>query len=255
MELIIFILIALLGLCVGSFLNVVIYRTPIGMKLSYPPSHCTKCNHALRWFENIPLVSYLALGGKCRVCKNKISPRYFLVEFLNLVLWLGLALVYLKTEPVVMACYIIASSVLLVVAFIDFDHKFIPDRFQIILLLIGVVLTIFASDMLWSERLIGFFVGGGIMLLFYGLGYFMFKREAMGIGDIKLMAVCGLLVGWQNILLALFLGVIVGAVVLMIWKAFTKEVEFAFAPFLAFGIVAVMFFGKPIIDAYLTLLA
>ena len=254
MEIMIYILIAIFGLCVGSFLNVVIYRTPRQMSLSYPASHCPKCNNRLKWYDNIPLLSYLFLKGKCRVCKTNISPRYFLVELLNLVLWLGIALLYLKIDIVVMVCYLLAVSVLVVVAFIDQEHKFIPDRFQIVLLLLGIVLCVFGSDIAWHERLIGLAVGGGIMLLFYGLGFLLFKREAMGIGDIKLMAVCGLIVGWQNILLALFIGVLVGAILLPILKRTTKEIEFAFAPYLALGTIAVMFMGKPIIDAYLLLL-
>lgn len=254
MEVIIYVLIAMSGLCVGSFLNVVIYRTPQKMNLAYPASHCPTCQKPLKWFDNIPLFSYLMLGGRCRFCKTKISPRYFLVELLNCVLWLGFAFLLID-NPLVMVCFCIASSVLLVVAFIDIDHKFIPDRFQIILLLIGIVLAIFGTDMLWSDRLIGFFVGGGVMLLFYGLGYLLFRREAMGIGDIKLLAVCGLLVGWQNILLALVVGVIVGSVVLVIMKAKTGEAEFAFAPYLALGTLVTMFCGSTIIDAYLSLFA
>lgn len=253
MEIMIYILIALLGLCIGSFLNVVIYRTPREMSLSYPASHCPNCNSRLKWYDNIPLFSYLFLGGKCRVCKTKISPRYFVVELLNLCLWLGIALLYFKTDIVVMCCYLLAVSVLIVVAFIDIEHKFIPDRFQIILLLLGIVLCIFAGDMPWHERLIGFAVGGGVLALFYGLGYLLFKREAMGIGDIKLLAVSGLIVGWQNILLALFIGVVFGAVVLSILKARTKEVEFAFAPYLTLGTIAVMFCGEPLINLYMSL--
>lgn len=250
----VYILTLVLGLCVGSFLNVVIYRVPNGQSINFPPSHCPKCQAKLRWFDNIPVVSWLVLGGKCRSCKSPISPQYIIVELLNMLLWLVAIMLFWKTSIVLAICFALACSVLIVISFIDLKHKWIPDRFQIILLLIGIVVTIF-SPLGWHTHLIGFFVGGGVLLAFYGIGMLLFKREPLGIGDIKLMAVCGLILGWQGALLALFLGAIIGAVCCLIQRAVNKngEVEFAFAPYLALGTVISMFFGQNIIGFYLSL--
>ena len=248
---IIYILTAVLGLCVGSFLNVLIYRVPNAISINFPASHCTKCQTKLRWFDNIPVFSWLFLGGKCRYCKTSISPQYIIVELLNMLLWLVSVLLFWNVSIVLAVCASLACSVLLVIAFIDLKHKWIPDRFQIALLIIGVVFTIFGPQG-WTSHIIGFFVGGGVLFLFYGIGRLVFKREALGIGDIKLMAVCGLILGWQQVLLALFLGSIIGAVGCLIQRASNKnnEMEFAFAPYLALGSVIALFFGQDIINLY-----
>ena len=249
-----YILTLILGACVGSFLNVLIYRTPNNISIVAPASHCPNCKTPLKWLDNIPVLSWLFLGGKCRYCKAPISPRYIMVELLNVVMWLLSVLVFWKVSPLVSVASALTCSVLIIITFIDLEHKWIPDRFQIILLLIGIVVTIF-SPLGWHTHLIGFFVGGGVLLAFYGIGMLLFKREPLGIGDIKLMAVCGLILGWQGALLALFLGAIIGAVCCLIQRAVNKngEVEFAFAPYLALGTVISMFFGQNIIGFYLSL--
>ena len=154
MEIIICVLTALLGLCVGSFLNVVIYRVPNGMSIAMPPSHCPKCGYKLKWYDNIPVLSYLILGGKCRSCKEPISPRYTIVELLNMLLWLLFALSFHDNIFYLVVCCL-AASTLVVIAFIDLEHMLIFDRFQIIMLALGV-LAIFADpSVVWWERMIG----------------------------------------------------------------------------------------------------
>ena len=250
----VYLLTIILGLVVGSFLNVLIYRVPLGKNIAFPASHCPNCKAQLRWYDNIPVLSWLMLGGRCRYCKNPISPVYIIVEILNMLLWLVCVFVFWKTSIVLAVAFALISSILIVITFIDFKHKWIPDRFQIALLVLGVVVAIF-GPLGWQTHLIGLFVGGGILLAFYGIGRLVFKREALGIGDIKLMAVCGLILGWQGVILALILGSVVGAVSCLILRALSKtgEVEFAFAPYLALGTVIAMFFGQDIIGLYLSL--
>lgn len=247
---IIYIMTAILGLCVGSFLNVVIYRVPNNMSVVKPASHCPYCKSEIKWYDNIPILSYLILGGKCRNCKTHISIRYTLVEIGNAILWLLCLLCFYNQGIVLSVLMMIACSVLLVVACIDLEHMLIFDRFQIMLFVLGILACIFCIDMAYIERIIGFFVGGGIMLLFYGVGYLLFKKEALGIGDIKLMAVCGLLIGYKNIILAIFIGAIIGAVVLSILNRKEKNKEYPFAPFLCFGVLVALFVGNLIINVY-----
>ena len=255
MEIIICVLTALLGLCVGSFLNVVIYRVPNGMSIAMPPSHCPKCGYKLKWYDNIPVLSYLILGGKCRSCKEPISPRYTIVELLNMLLWLLFALSFHDNIFYLVVCCL-AASTLVVIAFIDLEHMLIFDRFQIIMLALGV-LAIFADpSVVWWERLIGFAAGGLLFFAFYGVAYLMYKQEGMGFGDVKLAAVCGLLLGWKNLIVMVLVASLVGSVVLLILKFARKDEskkEYPFAPFIALGTVVAMLVGNYIVQWYITL--
>ena len=167
---IIYILVAVLGLCVGSFLNVVIYRVPNKMSIAFPNSHCPNCKEPIKWYDNIPLFSYIFLRGKCRHCNERISIKYPFVELLNAIMWVLCLYVFYRFGAVVYISFMIVSSILIVISFIDFEHMIILDRFQIMLLIIGVVLCVFGTDLNFADRLIGFAVGGLVMALFYGLG-------------------------------------------------------------------------------------
>lgn len=253
MMAVVYIFVAIVGLCVGSFLNVLIYRVPNEISIIKPDSHCPICKNKLKWWHNIPVFSWLFLGGRCGFCRAPISPRYILVEILNMVLWLACALLFWKVNIVLAIALMLACSVLIVIAFVDIEHKFIPDRFQIALLILGILCAIFDPVWGWASHVIGAFVGGGVLLAFYGLGYLIYKKEAMGFGDVKLMAVCGLILGWQCALVALFFGAILGAVGCLLMRAISKKdnVEYAFAPYLALGVVLAIFFGGDIITGYL----
>ncbi|MBR3790898.1 MAG: prepilin peptidase [Clostridia bacterium] len=255
MMAIVYIFVAILGLCVGSFLNVLIYRVPNQMSIIKPDSHCPNCKKKLKWWHNIPVLSWLCLGGRCAYCRTPISPRYIMVEILNMVLWLGCALVFWKINIVLATSMMIGCSILITIAFIDFEHKYIPDRFQIALLIVGILCAIFDPVWGWASHVIGLFVGGGVLLLFYGLGFLLYKKEALGFGDVKLMAVCGLILGWQSVLVALFFGAILGAIGCLIMRAISKDGarEYAFAPYLALGVILAMFFGADIVAIYLGL--
>ena len=155
MDAIIYTLVAILGLCVGSFLNVVIYRVPEGMSVAFPSSHCPKCGYNLRWYDNIPILSYLILGGKCRKCREHISIRYTLVEIANMLLWLLSAILFWK-ESIVYACVaMIASSVLICIFFIDLEHMLIFNRFTLTIVALGLVAMFFDSYTTILDHVIG----------------------------------------------------------------------------------------------------
>ncbi len=247
------ILAGVVGLCVGSFLNVVIYRVPLGMSLATPPSHCPKCNYQLKWYDNIPVLSYCLLGGKCRKCKEPISFRYTAVEIANMLLWL-LAAFFYRENVVYMGIAMLTSSVAICIFFIDIEHMIIPDRFQIILGILGV-LSIFVDKMwVWYDHLIGAAVG---FASFYAIGFLVGKavgREALGGGDIKLAAVSGLLLGWEKFLLMMLLSSISASIVMTVKRRKKGEVEVPFGPFLSAGLLISLFVGDILIDGYLSLL-
>ena len=257
-----YVLAGLFGVCVGSFLNVVIYRVPLGMRLDKPSSHCTTCDYELRWYDNIPVISYMMLGGRCRKCRQRISFRYTAVEIANMLLWL--LSVYLfwdagDTSAIVFTVMAaLCSSVLICVFFIDLEHMLVFDRFVIILAALGVASTIFDGQYLWYSHLIGAAVG---FLFFYGVYaffYYVRKKEAIGGGDIKLALAMGFLLGWERLVLSLFIAFVSGALVLVILARLRKDdegSEYPFAPFLCVGFATALFFGKTIIDSYISLLA
>ncbi len=256
MEIVVYVLAGLIGVCVGSFLNVVIYRVPNGMNLATPPSHCPKCDYKLHWYDNIPVLSYIILGGKCRNCQQPISFRYTAVELLNMALWLLCAWQFMGNWfYMVTSC--LFCSVLICVAFIDLEHQYIYDAFIWMLLGLGI-LAIFAdrNGEVWWYRLIGGAVGFAFFFLFYGIAYLIYKRPAMGFGDVLLAAVCGLYLGWKNFIVTAIVASLVGSIVLLIVRFCRKDdskTEYPFAPFIMLGAVVALLFGNYIIQAYMSL--
>lgn len=276
----VYVLAGLLGVCVGSFLNVVIYRVPIGESLSHPSSHCPKCGRALHWYDNIPLLSYLILRGKCRNCGERISFRYFAVELSNLLLWLLSVFLFWEKSIFFAVIAAVTSSVLLCVFFIDLDHGLIPDRFVVILGILGVAAVFLDPHYGWLSHLLG---GGIGLAVFWGIAFIYYKikgREGLGGGDIKLTAVCGLLLGWERLLLSVLVASVVACVVLGILsrkkrkqheeeqegaekkrkknkngKKEEESDEYPFAPFLSTAFAIALFFGNDIISAYWSLLS
>ena len=250
-----YVLSAILGLCVGSFLNVVIYRLPNNMSLAKPSSHCPNCKYQLRWYDNIPVLSYIILGGKCRKCKKPISPRYAAVELACAVLWLLCALLFWE-QSIPLACiYMLVCAVFICIFFIDLEHMIIPDRFQIILLLLGVLSIFFDVRYEWLSHVIGGLSG---FLVFYLLSVAFEKlcgREGLGGGDVKLAGVVGLLLGWERLLLGLLVATIPAAIIMLILSRGKtgEDRQFPFAPFLVIGFCTSMLFGVQIIEWYLSL--
>lgn len=257
MDIIIYSLIGILGLCVGSFLNVVIYRIPKEMSISFPGSHCPKCEYKLRWYDNIPVLSYLILGGKCRKCHEPISIRYTLVEIANMLLWLASALIFWN-ESIVMACIaMIASSVLICIFFIDLEHMLIFNRFTIIFAALGIVAMFFDGSTTILDHVIGSLAGAVLFLGLYFGCILILKKEGFGFGDVKLIIAAGLLLGWQKLVLAILIASLSASVVLFIIKYKNKDEngkEYPFAPFIVVGIMTSLLVGTPIISWYMNLI-
>lgn len=252
----------LIGLCVGSFLNVVIYRLPLHMSLSKPASHCPNCEYKLKWYDNIPLLSYIFLKGRCRNCKTKISPRYPIIELSNMALWF-LALMLntnyiipsMTTNYLMFALTCVVFSTLLCVFCCDLDNMEIPDEFQLILLLCGIV-AFLSNDISASYRVYGFLLGGGFFGLFALLFWLIRKREGLGFGDIKLMAVLGLFLGFEKIIVCIILSTISGAIILSILSLKNKgekNKEYPFATFIVPSAIISILAGQYIVNWYLSL--
>jgi leader peptidase (prepilin peptidase)/N-methyltransferase len=240
------------GSCVGSFLNVVIYRLPAGLSLVSPGSRCPHCETPVRFYDNIPILSWLILRGRCRSCKAAIAVRYPLVELITGLLawftWLKFGLSW--------ACLMnfIFIATLVAVTFIDLDHRIIPDVISLpgipIFFLAGLLLPVPTL----MNALIGVVVGGGSLLLVAWGYYLLRKQEGMGGGDIKLLAMMGGFIGWQGVLFTIFAasaaGTLVG-VIAMLKAGKGMRLAIPFGPFLALGAVLYIFFGELVIHWYL----
>lgn len=241
---VLFIMVFLLGITIGSFLNVCIYRIPNKEDIAVERSHCMHCGHVLQWYELIPLFSFLIQGGKCRSCKRKISWQYPIVELTNAVLWI-LILVFngLQWNTIL---YCLASSCLIVIFVIDERTKEIPFGCNVFLAILGVVqLAIDYRN--WYVYVIGFFA----VSVFFWLIVLISKGAAMGGGDVKLMAACGLLLGWKEILFAMAVGCVVGSVIHLIRMRISKKGnELAFGPYLSIGIYLMFLFGDELSNWY-----
>ena len=237
----------LLGLCVGSFCNVLIFRLPKGEEFVRTPSHCMACGHRLRWFELVPVVSWLAQGGKCRSCGVKLSAQYPIVEALNGGAWLLAAWLF-RGDVVRAVLYSALFSLLTVVAVIDWRTFEIPNGLNLAIFLLGVVQLV-ADRRNWALYLIGMC---SVSLLFLLL-WFITHGNGLGMGDVKLMAAAGLLLGWPRILLAMILGSVSGAIIHTIRMRRGAGRKLAFGPYLSAGIWVAALFGERLIGAYLGL--
>lgn len=246
MDLIFYSIVFLYGLVIGSFLNVCIYRIPKGENLATKRSHCMNCEYQLKWYDLVPLFSWICLGGRCRKCKEKISIQYPLVELFNGILYL--LVVTVKGFTLVSFIYCLMASALLVLAVIDFRTFEIPFGINVFLLTLGLI-HIGVDYTNWLTYVIGPFTVG----LFLWILILVTKGKAMGGGDMKLMAACGLLLGWKLIILAFLLGCILASVIHIIRMKLTKASHvLAFGPYLAAGIFISALFGEKIIQLYLS---
>lgn len=240
-----------IGACIGSFLNVCIFRLPEGQSVISPGSACTGCGHRLSWFENIPLLSFVFLKARCRACGTHISFQYPLVELSNglfyVLLWLKFGL------NVTMAIYAAFFSALLVIFFIDLKHYIIPDVISLPGIVAGLAASFFLPQITWRDSLLGIIIGGGILFLLAWVYYLFTKREGMGGGDIKLLAMIGAFLGWQSIPAVIFLSSAVGSVtgiLLMLIQEKGRHHAIPYGPFLAGAATLYMFFGPEIMDWY-----
>lgn len=252
-----YILAGILGLCVGSFLNVVIYRLPRGMNLAKPDSHCTTCDYVLKWYDNIPVISYIILGGKCRKCKQPISIRYTAVEILNALLWILCVYLFWEQSAVYAVVAAVASSTLICIFFVDLEHMLIMDSFNITLVLCGITAIFFDTYTMWYDHLIGAAVFGGLFLIIYYLAILVIHKEGLGFGDVKLAFAAGLLLGWQRVMPTILISTVAASILLLTLRLIRRDEEgkeYPFGPFLAVGIIISLFVGAPIMDWYLSLI-
>ena len=244
-----YILSAVYGLCVGSFLNVVIYRLPRGMNLAKPGSHCTSCGYELRWYDNIPVLSYVLLLGKCRSCKSPISAQYPVVELLTGAL--TLLFVWRMGMSVWTAVTVAAVYALIVLSVIDFHFMIIPDRCSLGLIVLGLAFAWTNPNFngVWWQKELASLLGAGVglfgVLAIAFIGTWIFKKEAMGGGDVKLMGGIGALIGWEGVIttivFASFFG-LVYAVFLMIFQGKKGGDAIPFGPFLSLGALINLFY-------------
>lgn len=245
------ILIAIIGLCIGSFLNVCIYRIPREESISFPPSHCTNCEHRLQWYELIPVFSYIFLKGKCKNCKQKISIQYPLIELTNAVLYVLVFLKYQYSLDTIK--FMVLVSFLIVIGVIDLKTKFVYNSTMI---LMGIVALIFLiTDYVKLKSFPMDNILGGILGLVI-IGLIVFITRGMGEGDIEIAAISGLFLGLKGEVFMLFFAVILGGIVgaiILIVKRKSGKTEMPFGPFLATAAIIAIFYGNFIINQYLTM--
>lgn len=282
MQIVLIIIVFLFGLAIGSFLNVCIYRLPRRESIALPRSFCPHCRTAIAWYDNIPLLSYLLLRGKCRHCGGPISIRYPLVELITGILFVGAHLqllnmrqilfrehaIYLSLIIIPFFWYFIAS--LIALSLIDWEHFILPDRITYPLIFIGLLFAVISPEHFclfqwrrvitpaWLAALkysvFGLVIGGSSLWLIGIAGKAVFKKEAMGLGDVKLMAAVGAWQGWQMALLAIFLGALVASIVgitLIVGRKARWGTRIPFGPYLAVGSLLTLFFGQKILFWYL----
>ena len=232
------------GAAVGSFLNVCIFRLPEHKSILKPSSQCPDCHQAIRYRDNIPIISFFLLRGRCRDCGNKISFRYPLVEFMTAMITLmlffkfGLSLNFF--------IFFFFTAVLIVITFIDWDHQIIPDILTLPGIPIFFLAAVFIVKIPWMEALLGLLIGGGVLFIIAFVYELISKREGMGGGDIKLLAMIGGFLGWKSLIFILlfssFSGAVVGVAAMIIKKQDTKY-AIPFGPFLSAAAVAYVFWG------------
>jgi len=252
-----------LGTCIGSFLNVCIWRIPRGESVVNPPSRCPKCGHMIAWYENIPLFSWIFLLGRCSCCKEPISPRYFVVELSTGLLF---SMIFLKIiaaeEPLErLGPYLLIAALSITTAFIDSECRIIPDKTTYTAMALSVLMAPFLPEA-WgtSNRMLapalaiaGLLLAGGLLTLVALFGHLIFKRDALGWGDVKFIAAAGACLGFGGALFAVFAGSVAGTIFGLgrnfVWSRKRKR-PIAFGPFLAGGVFLWIFFGAWLLQLY-----
>ncbi len=238
----------LFGAAIGSFLNVVILRLPEKASIVFPASHCPSCKAPLAWYENVPIVSYVFLRGKCGHCKTSISLQYPVVE-----LCMGLlstAVIYKFGLTFSAAGYFLFCASLVAIIWIDIRHQIIPDSISLPGIVIGFLFSFIAPHLTWLDSLIGLVAGGGILYSIALLYYLLKKQQGMGGGDIKLLAMIGAFLGWQSLLFVIFTSSLIGtmvAVPIMLTEKKGVKTKIPFGPFLSIAALIYLFFDQQIL--------
>ncbi|HOP85089.1 MAG TPA: prepilin peptidase [Syntrophorhabdaceae bacterium] len=249
------IIILIFGAIVGSFLNVCIYRLPRDKSIIVPNSYCPDCKKPIKFYDNIPILSYIILRGRCRHCNAKISIRYPIVEFITALLFLFLFKTNgLSIEFFVMIFFV---SLLVVISFIDLEFQIIPDVLSIGGLIIGLILSFFRQNFGFFDALFGVVLGGGVLFAI-AFGYQLIRKiEGMGGGDIKLIGMIGAYCGIKGVIFTIITGSLFGTIVgipAMLIKGKDSKYAIPFGPFLSLGAVMYIFYGKILVVAFLNIL-
>ena len=244
------VLAGLLGLCVGSFLNVVIYRLPLGQSLVSPPSRCRKCGYSLQWYDNIPVLSWVFLRGRCRKCGVSVSMQYPIVELITGLLFV--LVVWMTPAGPLLASRLLLVCILIALFGIDLEHQILPNSITLPGIVAGVLLSLIAPPG-WKDSLLGVLLGGGILYAI-AAGYYLWRREeGLGMGDVKMLAMIGAFLGWKAVLVTLVLSSFSGALIGMALIAAQRggmKLALPFGTFLALGALAAMLVGEPIVTWY-----
>lgn len=247
------VIIFLLGLALGSFFNVCIYRIPIDKSIVFPPSHCTSCNNRLKAKDLVPVFSYIFLKGKCRYCKSKVSIRYPFVELLTGLMYFISYLVFGLSWSLLIS--LVFVSLLLIITFTDLDHMIIPDEIILVGLIAALVYQLVRiTPVDYFDAIIGLLVGGGSFLLIALLSKLILKKEGMGGGDIKLMAMIGATIGWKLTVLTIFLSAYIAAILgggMILLKIKKKGQYLPYGPFIAIAAIVALYWGNDIINWWL----
>jgi leader peptidase (prepilin peptidase)/N-methyltransferase len=241
---------ALFGLCIGSFLNVVIYRLPLRQSLATPPSRCRRCGYSLRWFDNIPVLSWVLLRGRCRKCGVSVSWQYPLVELITAALFV--MVVWWTPIGPLMAARLLLVCILIALFGIDLEHQILPNSITLPGIVIGLLFSLVAPPG-WKAALIGALLGAGILYAIAAAYYLWRGEEGMGMGDVKMLAMIGAFLGWKAVLVTLVLASFSGAIIgVILMSAQRGGMKFAlpFGTFLAIGTLIAMFAGDPLIAWY-----
>lgn len=245
-----YIFIFVLGTIFGSFINVVIYRIPRDISLIWPPSACPKCGEKIRFYDNVPILSYFLLRGKCRHCGGKISVRYPIVEVVS-----GLLLVWVLAAggpPGLVASRAVVVLLLLAIAIIDWEHMIIPDEISVGGVVVGFILSFFNPELAVTSSILGILIGGGLML---GVGYF-YQRvrgiEGLGGGDVKLAAMVGAFLGWKGLVICVMAGSLAGSIYGLALMAGGRgaQTKVPYGTFLAAGAVLATFYTDSFLEWY-----
>lgn len=242
--------VTLMGLAIGSFLNVVIYRLPRDLSIAFPPSNCTSCKAPIRWFHNIPLLGYALIGGKCASCRAPVSIRYPIVEALTGALFLWHFLV-IGPEWVLLVRLLFAAAMVALFA-IDLEHQILPDEITLGGIVVGFAASVFVEPG-WASSLIGIVVGGAIPWAIAEAYLRIRGIEGLGFGDVKMLAMIGAVLGWPLMLLTLLLASASGALVgvgLMLAGRGGRQLKLPFGTFLAVAAIVAGLHGQPLVDWY-----
>jgi len=246
---------AAFGALVGSFLNVCIYRLPRGESILWPGSHCPACAAPIAWYDNIPLLGYLSLFGRCRSCRSDIPIRYPVVEAANAAGYVIILAAFGLTWTAVLYC--ILFSALLVVTGTDLSHYMIPNVITWPGIALGLIGAATVLPVSLTDAFLGVAIGGGIIRFLVWVSPYLFGREGMGRGDVKLVAMIGAFLGWKPALLTIMVGSLAGSIIgiSLIVLGFMKREDYVpFGPYLVFGALISMFFAQPLLQWYERLL-